>query len=346
MVAWQFDCLPQELQTEALRFVSGTELVASLRAVSRALENATESLLRYDFGPFAMDGSLLQQEGRSQDAAKAAPALGLSDGGDSARLTWPQRRHLVRLLRARCRFGRRFFDGAARVPGDLDLALHLRRGGDRAFGALAPFGADFLVVLGVRGARYDFSRAWHARDLPSLHVADARRLDFGCSIPPRATASRAAADHDEPGTAASLRDALDVSVRVSLVSLDHSRVVDLVTWGVNAKADDVEVSGGAAVATDATTVNARHHPFNDDGEHLALASRFDVQLATSAARVTVDVRACDDDGRDLAPRGETVAALLSRALTSGLASGRMWRRGSPTNVAALGGTSPWPAFDF
>ena len=134
MVAWQFEILPQELQTEALRFVSGTELVTSLRAVSRALENATESLLRYDFGPFAMDGNLLQ-EGRSHDAAKAAPALGLSDGGDSARLTWPQRRHFVRLLRARCRFGRRFFDGAARVPGDLDLAMHLRRGGDRACGA-------------------------------------------------------------------------------------------------------------------------------------------------------------------------------------------------------------------
>ena len=36
-------------------------------------------------------------------------------------------------------------------------------------------------------------------------------------------------------------------------NLDHSRVVDLVTWGVNAKADDVEVSGGAAVATSRAT---------------------------------------------------------------------------------------------
>ena len=107
--------LPPELQGHIASFVCGTELAWNVRALSRAWEELTERLLRYDFGPFAVDRRLVPGDGS------------LADG---AVLTWIQRRAFSRLLRKRgpCDF---FAGPAARTARDLDAALDLRRGGDR-----------------------------------------------------------------------------------------------------------------------------------------------------------------------------------------------------------------------
>ena len=107
--------LPPELQGHIASFVCGTELAWNVRALSRAWEELTERLLRYDFGPFAVDRGLVPGDGS------------LADG---AVLTWSQRRAFSRLLRKRgpCDF---FAGPAARTARDLDAALDLRRGGDR-----------------------------------------------------------------------------------------------------------------------------------------------------------------------------------------------------------------------
>lgn len=330
--------LPVEVQRHAVGFLTGTELAFHVRAVSRSLEEVTEDLLRSDFGPFAVDRRLVP-------GARASLA-------DCARLTWTERLGFLRLLKRR---RGDFFGGAARSPRDLDVALDVRREGRRAFQALD----SFVVVLGVAGRHYSFSRAWHARDLRSLHDVTSTWLDFDLSHPLSEEfggrceeKTRVIRDlvvsGDVPTACAIFVDSVDaLAVDLSLVDVATDRVVDLCCWCVEPRVDEVHVvEGDKVVICDATSVNSLlRHPFDDSGARLHVGAQLEVNLRSCDAAVSFDVRATDEDGDDVpVPPGETVAGFLARALTSGLAERPKGLSFSPTSVADFGAAARPPPF--
>lgn len=221
--------------------------------------------------------------------------------------------------------------------------------GDRAFPSFPE--DDFLVVLGVNGRHYRFSKAWHARELPSLRDDTSTWLDFDVIHPLSEEYGAARRDEkqrvirdlvasrDLPTASAIFLDSIDaLTVDLSVVAGD--RVVDVVCWSVDSRVDEVHIVDDRVVVCDATMVTALlRRPFDDDGAHLHVGAQLDADLRTGEVAISFDVRACDAEGDDLpgaAP--ETVAAVLARAFASGLADNGKAAARSPASVADL---PPW-----